>query len=69
MNVMDRVVPCRDYAGRRRTLTILADVRGVILVVPAGECAVVAPQDMTAFGVLVGEALADCLAAQEEHGL
>jgi hypothetical protein len=39
-------VSCRDLAGRRRDLTVFISSDRVVLVVPPGEAAVLAPLDV-----------------------
>lgn len=39
-------ISCRDLAGRRRTVTVMAGEGKVILTAPPGETAVLAPLDV-----------------------
>lgn len=39
-------VACRDLAGRRRSVTVIASEGKVVLVAPPGEAAVLAPLDV-----------------------
>ncbi len=42
----DLVVPCRDVVGRTRSVTVVGDRCGVVLVAPPGEVAVLSEDNV-----------------------
>lgn len=52
-------VTCRDIAGRRRDLTILAHAGQVVLVSPPGELAVLAPLEVGRLRAALRDAVVD----------
>lgn len=56
-------IACRDLAGRRRTVQVSVREGKVVLVVPPGEAAVLAPLDVGRLRA----ALRDAVMGLEEH--
>jgi hypothetical protein len=42
----DWLISCKDVAGRRRNIIVFADRDRVVVVAPAGETAVLTPQEV-----------------------
>ena len=63
----DRLVSCRDVAGRRRDIIVFTDGARVVMVVPAGETAVLTPPEVARLRAALHEAAAES-AGSAEHG-
>jgi hypothetical protein len=61
----DRLVSCRDVAGRRRDIIVFTDRGQVVMVVPAGETAVLAVAEVARLRAALHEALAESRLADE----
>jgi len=53
----DRLIGCRDLAGRRRTVIVVGDRRGTVLITPPGEVAVLATAEVDALRGALGDEL------------
>jgi hypothetical protein len=61
----DRVVSCRDVVGRRRDIVVSTEHGHVVMVVPPGETAVLAPLEVGLLRAALREAAAEAAADQE----
>lgn len=60
-------VPCRDIAGRKRDLTVLAHSGQVVLVSPPGELAVLAPLEVGRLRAALRDAAVDASTAADDR--
>lgn len=44
----DRLIPCRDAVGQDRSVIVVPDRYGVVMIAPAGEVAVLSDDNVTA---------------------
>lgn len=56
----DRLVPCRDAVGQARSVIVVADRCGVVMIGPPGEVAVLSEDDVTALCAALCAASAEC---------
>lgn len=59
------LVSCRDVAGRRRDMTIMASDGRVVVVAPPGELAVLAPLEVGRLRAALRDAVFDAQVAAE----
>ena len=55
----DRLISCRDVAGRRRDIIVFADRGRVVMVSPPGETAVLTPSEVGRLRAALQDAFAE----------
>jgi len=63
----DRLISCRDIAGRDRQAILISDRCGVMLVAPAGETAVFSATEVTDLRAALDAAVTDHMSTKREN--